>query len=551
MAVAATGAALAPWARLLHVLPWGADATKWTGRAAQADAWHWIFLRKHFVGYRPVTALSFAVNQALTGFEAWGYRATDFGLWAACLGLLLAVYRRWFGGAAGLAAVAAVALCHPVLEEVVPFPSRRSYLLAAAFGLAGLLLHDRALASGGRSRAAWSLATGAAMLLAVGSNEVAYVFLPLVALRAALERPAGAAWTTLPTAAALAAGVASRWWVLGSVSGGYQKRYFAVVRNHVAMWMELQEWEPVRIALAQARYLFVPNGPGAEGPLAPQGWPQDLLAAALAAWVVAAAVAAPAADRSLRRRWLLAAWLAGSAAIVVLSQTWFWRQAWSLLLPLALLAGDVVASAVSDRRWWARLLAVGPLALLVTSAPYGALLGAHLGPHAGAVRGTALVEAVEGAGVPPTPARVFLGVAEPRHTAQIARLWLDRRAGHQGRHAVLTTLNARGVPTRARHTLTRDGKARWLALTPGLSWATEDWVRPLLEDRRLRVDGLWRRPGRAGVMRTWLVLVDRDGVRVEELFEPASGKILPERRRPASEDEVDDELPDGVTPPGP
>lgn len=512
--------AVVPWGPLVTVLPWGADATKWTGRAAGPDPWGWILLQKHFVGYRPVTALSFLVNQACTGYAPWGYRLFDLASYAAVVAGLTALYRRWFGDSLLGAAVAGLALLsHPVVEEVVPFPSRRSYLLACAFGLWGLVAHDRSLRA--ERGWAWSVATGAALLSAVLSNEIAYVFLPLVPLRTAIER--GRVGTVWPTVGALFLGVAARAHVLGSVGGGYQRHFFALVDHGAAAWVELPDWAPARIAVAHLRYLFVPNGPGGEGPAVPLGLPQDFVALAAIAWVGSAAVALPLSDPrpEVRRRWLLAAWMAGSGAIVVLSQTWFWRQAWAAVLPLALLAGATVAEAAAARTWGARALALGSVVWIGLAVPFGPLLGPHWGPLLDAVRGTRLVEGIEALDTRGAN-RIWFAVGDGAHTAQIARIWLDLRAGARGRHGIVASYPV-ARKDRGRITLTTEGDTRWLALSPGLKWA--DGVTRLVEGGRLRADALWVRhpPGR-----TWLVVDDRDGMRSWELVEPADGAVLPE-----------------------
>jgi hypothetical protein len=526
---AAIAAAIAPWWSMLHVLPWGADATNWVARANPSGDWvHWVFDRKHFVGYRPVTALTYLLNNVVTGYEAWGYRSTDLALHGVSLALVLALHRRWFGRElAGAAVTALVVLGHPVLAEVVPHTARRSYLLATDFGLLGLLLHDRALAAPtSRNAAPWSVTAGLSLLLAILSNEIAYALLPLVAIQTVLQRWRSAL-LVLPTVAAGGLGVFLRWRVLESVGGGYQRRYFALQNATGTGWLELPDWQPRRIATAAVRYLFTPFGADGSGPVLPEGEGRDLVVVVGVAWVLAVGLALPArrwSDPSSRTRLALVAWLAGSLAIVVLSQTWFWRQAHAPLFPLALLAGAAVTEAVRSRTAVTLLAGGGALAVLGLALPYGPLLGADLHEHVGDRRGTRLVERVEAAGIE-GPATVWLAVGEHAHATQIARVWLDLRGARHGlHHRVFANLTTSGDPERARLRLTQDGDTRLLRLGRSMD-VRHTGADALIGEGKVRIDGLWRPPG-PNQRRSWLVVSDRDGVQALELFRPADGVLV-------------------------
>ncbi len=539
-------AAVWPWWPMLDVLPQGADATKWVGRADLSGDWvGWVLNRKHFVGYRPVTALSFVLNHATTGYAAWGYRVTDIGLHAVGALLALALHRRWFGGSwIATGVVGAVLLAHPAIEEVVPVTSRRSYLLASDFGLLALLLHGEALSATTRARR-WGLGalTAASTLLAVTSNEVAYVFVPLIVLRTSSE-----AWRALPAVAgpsvvAAAVAVGLRAAILDSVAGGYQKRYFAFLGPQgVPAWVELPDWQPGRIALAAIRYLFLPNGPSGEGPLLPVGLPQDLGAGLIGAWVLAAGALLPAMrwrDPEARRRLLLVAWLVGSAGIVVLSQTWFWRQAFTLVFPLALLAGATVGDALRTGRRGDRLVAGGAALLLAASLPFGSAFGLHTGSLDAALRMTALVEAVEALPLS-APSTVWLVAAEREQTAQIARIWLDRRSGRPARkHRVLAAAPPHSDLSRARASLATDARGvRHLSLR-ALGLVEPQRFDGLRDRGQLRIDALWRRNPERG-HRTWLVLADGAGpARAEELVRPTDGVLYRDSPRELRDDEPD------------
>lgn len=168
----------------------------------------------HF--YRPITHLSFALDEAVSGLDPAGYHRTDVLLLAGCAVLLAALVRRLSSGWAGFLAGVLFVL-HPVQLELVSIPARRADTLALGFGLACLLTQvGGGEASRGRRCAAFLLAA-----LAAGSKETGVWIAPAVLgwhlahgsrLRAAVAR-------SLPAWAGVALYVGARTLVLGGLGG--------------------------------------------------------------------------------------------------------------------------------------------------------------------------------------------------------------------------------------------------------------------------------------------------------------------------------------------
>lgn len=453
-----------PFVPILGWLPWGSDAAKWVAWTSLANDTFWVDVawRKHFVGYRPVAALSFVFNHLTTGYSPFGYRALDLVLHGTTGLVWVAVIRQWTRSAdapraPGLgwpdAALVIVALLvfygHPVTEEVVPYSARRSYLLAMTCGLSALWLFGAALRMT-RAVMAWGAGLAAAGLLglAVLSNESAFVLVPLVpAVGLHLvwgERRTGEVLVKcLPFAAITGGALALRVAVLGSLSGGYFRLYFAHVNpKGKPAWRELEGWEPLRILDAAGSYLTHPHA--ANGFQFPgQGWldvPVLLLATGL---VVAFAVVRPVRRRHdpVARTALIAGlWLAGSLAIIVLSRTWFWRQAYFLLPPYGLILGVATHTALMQwvrHRRRARALAVVTGLLIGFSVVHGPLLRAGMttGLHGERSRGTrsalAMREAVEGL---ERPTEVLMALPHRGSRSHFVRMWQGRFFAGEGHH---------------------------------------------------------------------------------------------------------------------
>lgn len=539
-----------PFHEILGWLPWGADASRWVGSGSLDNPgwWTWCTATRHFVGYRPVTALSFVLNEATTGYAAWGYRATDLLLHLASGALLFVCYRRLTGDRSVISLVPVLVLfVHPASEEVVPYPARRSYLLALTFGLGALVgwleAHRPDPSVPERRRWGWAVATAALLGLAVLSNEVAYVFAPLLPLVALLRPPSR--WGPLlaklgPSLLVTTLAIALRYRVLGTF-GGYQRRLFAFVQDGRPMWRELLEWDPERIATACWTYLLDPTGPSGADPLFAGGAALAWVAL-FTAWLVWTGLLRPLLrirDPRERAPLVLAAWMVGALAIVVLSQTWFWRQAHSLLAPLGMLIALGLRQSTDALRARPLLavpgLAVGIVGLLTLGWNGPLWTGLDRKPHSAAIVGTPLAHRVERLlGQVKGPATVYL-VAPMRGTAaHIVRLW----GGHYGRREgvefrLLGHLRPATDPTTARLELKRDEVPPKLVLGAGLMFARTRSIRSLGPGRGLPIDRLWRPGGRE----TWLFAIDADeGWAVRVPKPPPGVDVIP--------DEVEPELPD-------
>lgn len=482
--------AVLPFLSLIDDLPWGADSVKWLDRGSlDHPRWaHWVFSERHFIGYRPVAAFSFLLNHATTGYAAWGYRGTDLALHAASALALFALVRGLLRDRGVWAVVAMVVYAgHPAVEEVVPFVARRSYLLAQAFGWAALALAVHAAPADGRRRALAAVATAASMGLALLSNEGAYVLLPLLplcVLHADDGRPLREALGRLPVAVLPTVGVAllalaRRHQILGSLSGGYHKRYFAYLHRTVPAWQELDAPDPLAVADAVWRYTLLPH------PVMGGATPFDALrplALGAGLLLIAVAAARPLVDRrpDARLGALAALWLAGATALVVASDTWFWRQAAFLLPAVGLLAtawlreGVQAVRARRARDAWPLLPAV---ALLLPPLLAGPLMGGmHTEAHTVRQRYSPLAQQLIDLGPQlPDDAVVHLVVPAPTGAAHMIRLWGDRAArAHHLEHRLLAELAPKADPDRAAPTILTPRRAPRLVLDDTMVWSHEE-----------------------------------------------------------------------------
>ncbi len=440
-----------PYHNLIQHIPWGPDSAKWVDRGTADDPnWiQWVFSTKHFIGYRPVAALSFVINAALTGYEPWGYRVTDLALHLAVGVALFDVHRRLTGdrGAWGLIAVGLV-FAHPATEEVVPFVARRSYLLQALSSLASVSLALRAPAVASPSRR-WGLWLSVAIMtaLALLSNEGAFVvlaWLPLAVFwvaRGASSDRARHLLGLLPSFMVAAAVLARRVAVLGSITGGYGKHYFAFMKDGRVMWRDMAKPDHLSIWEACWSYALAPHGvTGAWVAGLQELVPLSVLSLVVGSFLVGRGDGASTDDRP-DHRWvgpMLLVWMGGAAAIVVASGTWFWRQAYFLLPPLglalAMLARHGFESARAHR--WGHVVACAPVLVLVPTAVLStgpALSGMHeeahearitYGAHVHAVR--RLTADIQG------PGTVYLALRGKAGAAHNVRIWSNRFGADRG-----------------------------------------------------------------------------------------------------------------------
>ncbi|MEM6569132.1 MAG: hypothetical protein AAF957_12010 [Planctomycetota bacterium] len=179
---------LRPFLPYHDAVPLQRDSLTWIERTdpASEDSVEWMLRSEHFIGYRPATAVSFAVGHRMHGYCERGFRGVDLGMHATAILLVLLVGVRVFGvlpGALGALLFAA----HPAADEVVPFLARRSYAFATAGAFLGLLL---ATYGARRGVVAFAL-TGPALLLGMFAHELGALqalALPVVTLACAAHR---------------------------------------------------------------------------------------------------------------------------------------------------------------------------------------------------------------------------------------------------------------------------------------------------------------------------------------------------------------------------
>jgi hypothetical protein len=263
-----------------------------------------------------------------------------------------------------------------------------------------------------------------------------------------------------------------RYLVLGTWSGGYARRYFALVVQGIPMWTEMLSWQPAQIAEACWRYLLLPTSPSGAPALVPELVQPVALAVfgTLLAWT---GVVRPLLQWRTTRDWvplLASAWLVGATAIVVLSQTWFWRQAYTLLVPLGLLAGlalERAALAVAHRRL-SGVVGLACAAGLLCSLVYTGPLVRGMDPSAierqrdgnpQALRVRDAIATLEG------PATVWLVTPTVTTTAHLVRLWGERFGASRGIHFRLVgSLTPGAVPEQAEVSLIEHQGRTYLSL---------------------------------------------------------------------------------------
>jgi protein O-mannosyl-transferase len=132
--------------------------------------------------YRPLTVLTFAVNDALAPGDAAAFHAVNLVLHAGVTLLVFWLGLRLFNENVAMIAGALFAL-HPLHTEAVTSIVGRAEVLAALFGLLAILSADGMDAAGGRwTRRGWHTLSVLCFTLAVLSKESAVVILPLVLL---------------------------------------------------------------------------------------------------------------------------------------------------------------------------------------------------------------------------------------------------------------------------------------------------------------------------------------------------------------------------------
>jgi Flp pilus assembly protein TadD len=131
--------------------------------------------------YRPITMLSFAINERLSPGRPALFHAVNISLHAITTLLVYLLALRLLDSARAAVIGAALFAVHPIHTEAVTNIVGRAELLAALFGLAALLTAARAGATARRgSRLALQVTSLTAFSLAVMSKESGLTVLPLI-----------------------------------------------------------------------------------------------------------------------------------------------------------------------------------------------------------------------------------------------------------------------------------------------------------------------------------------------------------------------------------
>lgn len=175
--------------------------------------------------YRPLTSVSFAINWALAGPSPAAFRIVNVLLHVLVSVLLFVTLRRFGAGEWAAFAASVLFAVHPLHTEAVTWPVGRAELFAAAFFIAGWLVHLRRDDADTRT----GVAVGALYLLAMTGKESAAT-LPIVLVLGDSIRRASRLIKSPPRRSA-------RWWTAryGPVAAAFA--LFLVVRwRAVGMW---------------------------------------------------------------------------------------------------------------------------------------------------------------------------------------------------------------------------------------------------------------------------------------------------------------------------
>ncbi|MBX3210541.1 MAG: hypothetical protein KF850_00755 [Labilithrix sp.] len=155
--------------------------------------------------FRPLASLTHALDYTLWPTSPWVMHAQSIAWYALVVWLAARLYRRWLGSISPLAA--GIAALFYAIDHTHGLPvgwiANRNALIATAFSLAALLLHD---AGARRARpGVLPFAAAASLGLALASGESAVATLAYLAAHALFldERPVGARVRSLAPAAAI------------------------------------------------------------------------------------------------------------------------------------------------------------------------------------------------------------------------------------------------------------------------------------------------------------------------------------------------------------
>jgi hypothetical protein len=137
----------------------------------RTDYWHHVGRPESADLYRPITTLSFRLNQAVAGPSAFAFHGVNVVLHALVSALVVLFVDALFRDRRIALASGLLFALHPVHTEAVTSIVGRAELLAASFLLIALLLHARSYAAGGLARAQGMLVALVCLALALLSKE--------------------------------------------------------------------------------------------------------------------------------------------------------------------------------------------------------------------------------------------------------------------------------------------------------------------------------------------------------------------------------------------
>jgi tetratricopeptide (TPR) repeat protein len=355
-----------PLVKDLAFLPEIFASGAWAG-AGSASSW-----------YRPLMLASFALDHALFGWLAPAWHAVQLALFAGVVALGARLVARLEGDERVACLAAVLFAVHPVNAEAAAWLSARGDLLAAAAGLAALLLHRGSLeraAPGGGAAGLAALAFLAALL----AKESALAFAPaLVALDRLQDvgfRPAALARRWAGFAAALGVYAALRARALGGASAGIAEPLDPLLALGAAGQGLLRLALPVGLGIeppapAPVHALLAGVGAAAAGAALVLAWrarsallvPLALGGASLALAAAGAARVGALGDRYLLLPALCAGWLAarGVLALPGRARAAGLAAAAAAGLVLAVLSFRHVDVYRTDERLWSEAWRVNP-----------------------------------------------------------------------------------------------------------------------------------------------------------------------------------------------
>lgn len=443
---------------VLGLPPASKDALIWLRRGLGPNWLTWAMAREHFVGYRPLTALSYTANGALGGVSTLSFRAVDLGLYVAAGGLLYALARRWLGAWPALLA-ALVYFLHPASEEVAYNLARRSYALSTLLVLLGMLVLPRR-----------PLLAGVAFLLGIASNEAAVVPALLSPLVLTWRAPERRWWDAWPPLAAVAVMGAARVAVLQG-KGGYLSDIVLPWLGKTTHYDGTLLWAPPLAAAAALYQALLPLSGGRVLSLLGQH-PAGITAAVLLAAVVARGL-----WRCGRPGQLVLAWLIGLVALSMGTMTWFWRMSYLYLAPMGL-----GAAILAHHRQRAAGAAV--LVLVLNMVPQSPLVIGMRPEVVTLARRADVIQHIEHQlrALPPGDIYIVLPYTEKRATSTTR--WLNLRTDT---HRFVLTAHRRSSPIRI---VRSDPAAPGTVLVHQDAMLTDDGAALLGETRQLRAQAL-------------------------------------------------------------